>query len=241
MISTVNGQHDCPPSGVAAAFAGCRSRFLPICRAPVPGSVPGRRPVPARGCHQLSAVFKALKPGHPTSIEACSSNYQVGPEIADETAPKSSITRWQFPTANDRAAFTITWWDGGLTPPRPKELESGRRFGEGDWLLVVGDKGKMLGHGLISESKGRQIGAPPRVLERSPGHYKEWIDACKGGKPAGSNFDDHAAHLAEVVLLGNIAIRTNQELLWDGDNLRFTNSEEANKLINPPYREGWSL
>ena len=41
--------------------------------------------------------------------------------------------------------------------------------------------------------------------------------------------------------MGNIAIRTNQELLWDGDNLRFTNSEEANKLINPPYREGWSL
>ncbi len=193
------------------------------------------------GCHQLSAVFKALKPGHPTSVEACSSNYQVGPEIANETAPKSSITRWQFPAAGDRAAFTITWWDGGLTPPRPEELEPGRRFGEGDWLLVVGDKGKMLGHQLIPESKSRQVGAPPRVLERSPGHYKEWIDACKGGQPAGSNFVDHAAHLAEVVLLGNIAIRTNQKLLWDGDNLRFTNSEEANKLINPPYREGWSL
>jgi hypothetical protein len=54
-------------------------------------------------------------------------------------------------------------------------------------------------------------------------------------------FEDHAAHLAEVVLLGNIAIRTNQELHWDGDNLRFTNSDEANQLINPPYRDGWSL
>jgi len=193
------------------------------------------------GCHQLSAVFKALKPGHPTSVEACSSNYQVGPEIANETAPKSSITRWQFPPAGDRAAFSITWWDGGLTPPRPEELELDRPFGEGDWLLVIGDQGKMLGHQLIPESKSRQIGAPPRVLERSPGHYKEWIDACKGGKPAGSNFVDHAAHLAEVVLLGNIAIRTNQKLVWDGDNLRFTNSEAANQLINPPYREGWSL
>jgi predicted dehydrogenase len=193
------------------------------------------------GCHQLSAVFKALKPGHPISVEACSSNYQVGPEIANETAPKSSITRWQFPAAGDRAAFAITWWDGGLTPPRPEELESDRSFGEGDWLLVVGGKGKMLGHRLIPESKNRETGAPPRVLERSPGHYKEWIDACKGGKPAGSSFADHAAHLAEVVLLGNIAIRTNQKLLWDGDNLRFTNSEEANELINPPYRDGWNL
>ena len=128
-----------------------------------------------------------------------------------------------------------------VTPPRPEELEHDRSFGEGDWLLVVGDKGKMLGHRLIPESKNLQIGAPPRVLERSPGHYKEWIDACKGGKPAGSNFVDHAAHLAEVVLLGNISIRTNQKLLWDGDNLRFTNSDEANQLINPPYRDGWSL
>ena len=193
------------------------------------------------GCHQLSAVFKALKPGHPTSVEACSSNYQVGPEVANETAPKSSITRWQFPAAGNRTAFSITWWDGGMTPPRPVELEAERSFGEGDWLLVVGDKGKLLGHRLIPESKSREIGAPPRVLDRSPGHYKEWIDACKGGKPAGSNFVDHAAHLAEVVLLGNIAIRTNKKLLWDGDNLRFTNSDEANRLINPPYRDGWSL
>ena len=59
--------------------------------------------------------------------------------------------------------------------------------------------------------------------------------------PPGANFVDHAAHLAEVVLLGNIAIRTKEKLLWDGPNLRFTNSEEANKLINPPYREAWSL
>ena len=61
----------------------------------------------------------------------------------------------------------------------------------------------------IPESKRRQVGAPPRLLERLPVHYKEWIDACKGGKRAGSNIVDHIAHLAEVVLLGNITIRTN--------------------------------
>ncbi len=193
------------------------------------------------GCHQLSAVFKALNPGHPISVEACSSNFQVGPEIANETAPKSSITHWKFPAVGDRAAFTITWWDGGMRPPRPEELEPDRRFGEGDWLMVVGDKGIMLDHRIIPEAKAREIGRPPQKLERSPGHYKEWIDACKGGKPAGSNFVDHAAHLTEVVLLGNTAIRTHQKLLWDGENQRFTNSEEANQLINPPYRAGWTL
>ena len=51
----------------------------------------------------------------------------------------------------------------------------------------------------------------------------------------------HAAHLTEVVLLGNIAIRTKEKLLWDAENLRFKNSDAANKLINPPYRSGWTL
>jgi len=193
------------------------------------------------GCHQFSAIFKALKPGHPTSVEASSSNHPYGPEVADETAPLASITRWQFPAQGDRAAFTLTWWDGGLKPPRPEELEADRQFGDGDWLYIVGDKGKIYGHRLIPDSRAREFGKPPRVLARSVGHYKEWINACKGGPPAGSNFVDHAAHLAEVVLLGNIAIRTREKLLWDGENLRFTNSEAANKLINPPYRAGWSL
>jgi hypothetical protein len=192
------------------------------------------------GCHQFSVVFKALKPGHPTCVEAGSSNHPYGPEVSRETAPQASITRWQFPAGGDRAAFTMTWWDGGLKPPRPEELEPGRKFGEDDWLMIVGDKGKLYGHRLIPDARAREYGKPPRVLERSPGHYVEWIQACKGGKPAGSNFD-HAAHLTEVVLLGNIALRVPEKLLWDGENQRFTNSEEANRLVNPPYRAGWTL
>jgi len=200
------------------------------------------------GCHQFSVVFKALKLGHPATIEASSSNHPWGKEVSEETAPLASITRWYFPenqvgqsTGNGRSAITLTWWDGGLKPPRPEELEPGRRFAEDDWLMIVGDKGKIYGHRLIPDARARQYGKPPEVLPRSPGHYIEWINACKGGPAAGSDFVNHAAHLAEVVLLGNIAIRTKERLCWDGENLRFTNSAEANKLINPPYRAGWSL
>jgi predicted dehydrogenase len=193
------------------------------------------------GCHQFSAVFKALKLGHPAWVEASSSNHQCPPEIANETAPLSSVTQWRFPAEGDRQAVTMTWWDGGLKPPCPEEFEPSEKFAEGDWLLIVGDKGKMYGHQIVPGSKASEIGAPPRILPRSPGHYVEWIQACKGGTPAGSNFVDHAAHLAEVVLLGNIAIRTKGRLLWDGPNLRFTNSEAANQLINPPYRAGWTV
>jgi len=105
----------------------------------------------------------------------------------------------------------------------------------------VGDKGKMLGHRLIPEAKAKEVGKPPRVLPRSPGHYQEWILACKGGAPAGSNFVDHAAHLAEVVLLGNIAIRTGKRLAWDGAGMKITNDADANKYVQEPYREGWAL
>ena len=203
------------------------------------------------GCHEFSPIFKALKPGHPISIEACSSNHPYGPEVANETAPLASITRWtfgprpadKFPAGAEFASgpFTLTWYDGGMKPPRPEELEPGRPFAENDWLMIVGEKGKMLHHRVFPESRAKEIGRPKQVLTRSPGHWAEWINACKGGPPAGSNFVDHAAHLAEVVLLGNIAIRTKEKLLWDGENMKFTNSEAANKLVNPPYREGWTL
>ncbi|MCX5685405.1 MAG: Gfo/Idh/MocA family oxidoreductase [Planctomycetota bacterium] len=86
------------------------------------------------GCHQLSAVFKAMKFGHPTIIESSSSNHQMSKEVRQETAPVASITHWHFPAEGDRGPVKVTWWDGGLTPERPEELEPDRRFGDGDWL-----------------------------------------------------------------------------------------------------------
>jgi hypothetical protein len=86
------------------------------------------------------------------------------------------------------------------------------------------------------------------MLERSPGHYKEWILACKGGKPAGSNFPDHAGLLAQLVLLGNLSLQpalkekvTKTRLLWDGDAMKITNMPEANQFLRRKYREGWTL
>jgi predicted dehydrogenase len=193
------------------------------------------------GCHQLSTAFKALKLGHPQTVEASSTNWQLPDEISRETAPMASVVRYRFGPDGDRGPVEIFWYDGGIRPERPDELEPQRTFGVDDGVMYVGKRGRMLGHRLIPEARQKEYGKPPTVLTRSPGHYQEWIDACKGGKPAGSNFVDHAAHLAEVVLLGNIAIRANDKLSWDAENLRFTNSETANALINPPYREGWSL
>ncbi len=77
--------------------------------------------------------------------------------------------------------------------------------------------------------------------------YQEWINACKGGPKPGSHFE-HAAVLAEVVQLGNVAIRAGRyqpenghpvKLLWDGVAGKVTNLPEANRYLQTEYRKGW--
>lgn len=183
-------------------------------------------------CHKLSTTFKALKLGHPTSVEACST------KINPETYPLGVIARYEFPARGDLPPVTLTWYDGGLKPPRPKELEPDR--GQGD-ILYIGEKGKIMGHRLIPETEMKRYGRPPKVLPRSVGHYQEWIDACRGGPPAGSNFVDHSGLLTEVCLLGNVALRAGKKLDWDGGHLQITNDDGANRFLHREYRAGWSL
>jgi len=196
------------------------------------------------GCHACDPVFRALKLGHPISVEASSSR------VNTETYPLASMVTYRFPARGEMPPVKLVWYDGGLRPPRPEELEPGEEMGANGHLFI-GDGGKILSqkknYGLIPAKRQKEYGAPPRKLPRSIGHYKEWIAACKGGQAAGSNFD-WAGPLTEVVLLGNIALRqqlreelTTKRLLWDGDNMRFTNSEEANQSLKSEYRNGWSL
>ncbi|MBC8870866.1 MAG: Gfo/Idh/MocA family oxidoreductase [Planctomycetes bacterium] len=193
------------------------------------------------GCHNLSAAFKALKLGWPTSVEACSTHWNAPPEVKNETAPLASIVSFRFAAEGDRPEILFRWYDGGMMPPLPEGVQPGRNIFTGDGTLIVGDAGMLHNHRLLPESKMQEFGKPPQVLDRSPGHYQEWIDACKGGKPAGSNFVDHAGRLAAVILMGNIAIRTGEKLYWDPEKLQFTNSDAANSLMNPTFRQGWSL
>ena len=199
------------------------------------------------GCHQFVSIFRALKLGYPTSVDACSSNFYEPTAVTEETAPKASIVRYDFPAREGMPPVKLTWYDGGMMPDRPDELEEGLRFGEPDDNLYIGEKGKMLGHRLLPESRSKEYGKPPKVLPRSPGHHREWINACKGGEPAGSNFDV-AGPLTEVVLLGNVAVRMGQQLYekglklyYDGPNMKVTNLPEANKYIRSEYRESWNL
>jgi len=193
------------------------------------------------GCHSMDPVFRALKLGYPTSVEAACTL------VNNETYPVASRVTYEFPARGDLAPVTLHWYDGGMKPPRPAELEDGRKW-DTNGQLYIGDKGKMLGCRLIPEARQKEYGKPPQKLERSIGHYMEWVVACKGGKPAGSNFPDHAGLLAQVVLMGNVALRPalkdkmlSTKLFWDAKEFKFTNIPEANQYLTKEYRQGWAI
>lgn len=192
------------------------------------------------GCHAMDQVFKTLKLGYPQSVQASCSR------VNGQSYPVASMVTYEFGARGEMPPVTLTWYDGGLKPPRPAELEQGRQLGDGG-LLYIGDKGKILDGRIIPETKMQDYKLPPKRLPRSIGHYEEWIEACKGGKPAGSNFSV-AGPLTEVVLLGNIAIRAElretlkrQKLLWDAEKKEFSNLPEANAFLKKSYREGFSM
>ncbi|HPI73954.1 MAG TPA: gfo/Idh/MocA family oxidoreductase, partial [bacterium] len=126
-----------------------------------------------------------------------------------------------------------------IRPTMPMELEPGRKVEYND-TLYVGDSGKMLSNRIIPEERHKEFPKPAEVLPRSIGHHKEFIAACKGGDPAGANFE-FAALVTAVVLLGNIALRMQRKLEWDGEQRRFTNLPEANAFLTKTYRPGYQV
>jgi predicted dehydrogenase len=185
------------------------------------------------GCHSFAPIARALKLGAPTVIDATSS------PLFKETYPVASIVRYEFPARGDMPPVTMTWYDGGLKPARPPGLEDERTLGEGG-TIFVGDKGIIYNGRLVPEARMREYAPPAKTMARSPGHYQEWLLACKGGQPAGSNFDISGPQ-AETILLGNIALLTRKRLQWDSANLTITNVPEANALLRTTYREGWGV
>ena len=116
-----------------------------------------------------------------------------------------------------------------------------------DWKsaqLFVGEKGMILSnygkHMLLPAEKFADFKRPEPFIPRSIGHHKEWIHAIKSRGTTTCNFD-YSGALAEAVLLGMVAYRSGKKIEWDAENLKVTNSPEAQQLIHKEYRKGWTL
>ena len=196
-------------------------------------------------CHVVDPVFWALDLGAPTTIQAEAKGYD--PKIHGETFPRGTKVTYEFPAKGERGPVKLIWFDGEEKIPRPDDLEEGRNV-PGTGAVVIGDKGKISygSHGaggvrIFPETKMKAYKQPPQTLPRVPGHFEDWLRAVKTGGVAGSNFD-YGGPLTEIALLGMIGVRhLGRKLAWDAANTRFTNCDEANQWLNPPYRQGWAL
>src|SRR6202012_4118940 len=140
---------------------------------------------------------------------------------------------------------------------------------EGNGILFIGTKGKMMAScysenpQLLPTSRTKEVNLPikyPRVPGGSNGHYKQWIEAALAGKPddVSSPFKV-AGPLTEALLMANLSIRShnikkmsadgkhdewpgeNITLVWDNDNMRVTNFDDANQFVKRQYRDGWKV
>jgi len=201
--------------------------------------------LPDLAIHHLDPAFNALGLDAPETVEATAYG-----RVDTEVCSAGMLVTWRFGARGTLGPVTVQWYDGGLRPPTPPGIDPEdprQRLGEGgSGIIFVGDKGIITCAGwsgmprLLPIERHREYQRPAKTLPRVEGHHADWLQACKGGKPASSNFD-YGARLCEFIMLGNVALRAQKLLRWDGPNLKATNAPEADPYLRSSYRAGWEL
>jgi predicted dehydrogenase len=200
------------------------------------------------GCHIIDHPVWALRLGPPSTVESRvtldGSSFDNKPN--DETYPLAALIYYDFPARGDLPPVRMTWYDGGLMPPAPAGMPSGQWLPD-NGVLYVGSKGVMYhgSHGgmpeLLPRGLHEEAARVPKTMTRSPGHYEEWVQACRGGPRPISSFD-YSGPLTETVLLGVLSLRApGRRLEWDSAALRVKDAPELQKFVQGEYRKGWTL
>ncbi len=205
------------------------------------------------GHYSFHQIFKVLKLGSPTSVEAGRSQYWAiedftwHKKVNTVAYPRASVIHWEFPERGEMPPVRLHWYDGGMRPPMIEELEADGRPMPEEGMLFVGDRGKILADftggspQLIPEARMRAFQPPAETVPRPKPELDQFLDACHGGPESDASFPN-AYPFAETILLGTIALRVEQKLNWDTARGAFTNSDAANALIRrADYRPGWEI
>ena len=193
-----------------------------------------------RGVHTLGPVCWALKLVHPKSVSASVT------DLNEDTHPIAAVVTYDFAAREAMPPVKLIWYEG-LEPPRPADLEDGRKLPAEGGLLLCGEKGTIMagvygdGPQLLPYSRMKDVKKPdPESLRVPQSHEQDWLRAIKEGRKAGSDFSE-SGPLTEFVLLGNIAKKRQGKLYWDPENMTITNDRDANQLLSRPSRPGWEL
>ena len=199
-------------------------------------------------CHTTDGIYAIMDPGYAATAEPL----EVTGPVTDQY-PAGMVVKCTYRAKGDRPGFATYWYEGKnkegqpFMPENPEELASENRKLPRTGNLVVGTKGKMLVTGdywespqLIPSARRGEFGRPPQLLERSPGHHKEFFMACKGEKPrefSQSNFS-YSGPMTANIQLGNLCVRAGKKLELDEDGV-ITNDPSINDLAWREPREGW--
>jgi len=193
-----------------------------------------------RGVHTLGPVCWALKLVHPKSVSASVT------DLNEDTHPIAAVVTYDFGAREGLPPVKLVWYEG-LEPPRPDELEDGRKLPAEGGLLLRGEKGTIMAgvYGdspqLLPYSRMKDVKKPDQESLRVPlSHEQDWLRAIKERRKADSDFSE-SGPLTEFVLLGNIAKITQAKLYWDAENMKITNELRANQYLSRPRRPGWAL
>jgi len=192
------------------------------------------------GAHLIDSSFWSLDLDYPTSVETVSTPYNK------DTYPSASTTYYEFPARGSRPAVKMTWYDGGLTPPKPVEIGA-EELNKGGGVLYIGTKGKLMhdtygfNPRLLPKSLHDSVGKPKETFERiRTSHEMNWVDAIRGTQKTSSPFE-YSARLTEIMLLGVVALNAGKKIEYDGANMKIRNVPDSDALLKRTYRQGWAL
>ena len=200
-------------------------------------------------CHILHPAFKALNLRYPIKVQGSST------PLLTECAPNAQKIKFIFPARDNMPKVAmpevvINWYDGGLMPERPEGLPAGKDLNNNGGALIFYGTKDILICGCYGRDpylvSGRVPDAPKVLREVKLSHQQDWIRACKEDPsvrvPSESDFAQ-AGPFNEMVAMGVLAVRLqglNQELEWDGENMRFTNIP-ADATIRTMIKDGFNI
>jgi len=206
------------------------------------------------GIYSLWPVFAALNLGTPLSAQAwathtCTITDRVSRTVTNDFSyPTACNLRFQFAAREGMPAMELFWYDGGMKPRLPREVEAHDVEMGREGILFVGDEGTIMAgfHGEQPRLFAKGRSEPLRLSETSSqgsrrgGRHNPWLDACKGGESSPGSFPNAAA-ITDTVNLGTVALRAGKKVLFDSENMKITNASDAEKYLYRDYRPGWEL
>lgn len=165
----------------------------------------------------------------------------------DVAFPASCLIRLRFPEQKSLPAFDLYWYDGGMKPFAPEELEADNRNIPNEGMMFVGEEGKILAGfrgedpEIIPAEKMKAYTGRKTLPEQQEDEEKvDWVEAIRNGEESAGSFI-FAGPVTETINLAAVALRAGKRVEYNSDKMKVTNDDEANSFLTREYRKGWEL